>query len=293
MSPAAGLERGDGVAGDDVHRGRRGRRSVITGRPRPTAAACRWRCGSWVRQLAQLVDLGTPRSRVVPAAVADSTYDEPGTAGVVELELLGAQAERVAAERGAAAGPDPGHQRAAAGCRRESSSAPLPNSAIAQSPAELSEPGAEYPGDRPERIFVSSPSSREVSITRPTCGSCSGAVMTLVISHGWLLTGAPSVRWAWARMCARVLNRPPGVRLSMRLSPDLSRLVKPSGVLAGHQHLVGHRRAVRRHGRAAVRLGRPGPRPVRPARFGAGGGLEQLLQFDVLVELLELPVPLV
>ena len=143
---------------------------------------------------------------------------EPWTLGVVELELLCAQADRVAAERGAAAGPDPGHQRQRPAAVGEQFGA-VAEQRDRASPAELSQPGGEHPDDWPDAYLVTA-IDPDVSTTRPTCGSCSGAVITLVISHGWLLTGTPSVRWAWARMCARVLNRPPGVRLSMRFSPS-------------------------------------------------------------------------
>ena len=47
---------------------------------------------------------------VGPAAVGEDV-DESGAAGVGHLELVGDELDRVAGERGAAAGPDPGDER--------------------------------------------------------------------------------------------------------------------------------------------------------------------------------------
>ena len=60
-------------------------------------------------QFAQLVDLLYAGLSVRPSAVTDHIL-ESRPAGVCELEVLGAQADRVAAERGAAAGADPRDQ---------------------------------------------------------------------------------------------------------------------------------------------------------------------------------------
>ena len=171
-----------------------------------------------------------------------------------------------------------------------SSSAPLPNRAIAHRPPNSLQAGAEHPGDRAERVLV--------------CAHRAGCVdheadVRFLQRRGDDLGDLPRV--GGDGRADRPLGVRPhvgaGVESTARgafvdpLEPDLARLVHPPGVLARHLHLVGHRRAVD----AAVGQppGRhPGAAPSPAGRLGLGGRLQQRLQVEVLVQLLELALAL-
>ena len=89
---------------------------------------------------------------VGPAAVTQD-IDEAGAAGVCHLELLAEQLDRVAGERGPAAGLDPGHERQRPRPVGEQRGAVAEQGGGAAS-ADLSEAVGEDPADRPERVLV-------------------------------------------------------------------------------------------------------------------------------------------
>ena len=89
---------------------------------------------------------------VRPAAVTQD-IDEAGAAGVGHLELLAEQLDRVAGERGPAAGLDPGDERQRPRAVGEQRGAVAEQGGGAAS-ADLSEAVGEDPADRPERVLV-------------------------------------------------------------------------------------------------------------------------------------------
>ena len=183
-------------------------------------------------------------------------------AGVVELELLGAQAERVTAERGAAAGADPGYERQRPAAVGEQFGA-VAEQRDRASPAELSKAGGEHPGDRPERIFVSAHRARgvdhegDVRLLQRRGDDLGDLPRVAAHRHAECALGLGAHVRAGVESPARgalvdALQRPPlglGEAVGRTGGPSASR--RPS---AGGS----------RHARAAVRSGRPVPRPVRP-----------------------------
>ena len=93
-----------------------------------------------------------PGAGVRPAAVGEDV-DEPGAARVGHLELVGDELDRVAGERGAAAGADPGNERQRPGAVGEQRGAVAEQGGRAAA-ADLAQPVGEDPGDRPERVLV-------------------------------------------------------------------------------------------------------------------------------------------
>ena len=93
-----------------------------------------------------------PGAGVRPAAVGEHV-DEPGAARVGHLELVGDELDRVAGERGAAAGADPGNE-----CERLVSVGQQRGAVAEQRgrapAADLAQPVGEDPGDRSERVLV-------------------------------------------------------------------------------------------------------------------------------------------
>ena len=89
---------------------------------------------------------------VGPASVREHVH-ESGAAGVCHLELLAEQLDRVAGERGAAAGLDPGNERQRSRPVGEQGDAVAEQGGGA-APADLSEAVGEDPADRSERVLV-------------------------------------------------------------------------------------------------------------------------------------------
>ena len=233
------------------------------------------------------------RTRATPAWVSAQPpsrehVHESGAAGVCHLELLAEQLDRVAGERGAAAGLDPGNERQRSRPVGEQGDAVAEQGGGAAS-ADLSEAVGEDPADRSERVLVG--------------GHRAGGVdhqsdVRLLDRRGDLPGDPPRVgadgpsglSLRFAAGVGAAVEPPAGGALVDPLGALRHCLPQPGGVAAGLLDLVWCRWSVDASvGHPAGRHPGPASRAPRGALLAAGCRVrEHLLQVDVRVELLEL-----
>ncbi len=207
------------------------------------------------------------RIRVTPAwvsahAPSREQVEESGAAGVGHLELLAEQLDRVAGERGPAAGLDPGDERQRPCAVGEQRGAVAEQGGGAAS-ADLSEAVGEDPADRPERVLVGAhraarvdhqPDVRLLDRRRDLPGD--PPRMGADGPSGLPLRLAAGVGAAVEPPAGRALVDPPG---AVR-----QRLAQPGGVAAGVLDLVG------RGGSVDAAVGHPAGRHPGPSPPSAG-----------------------
>src|SRR3954454_17152429 len=193
---AGGAECLDRVRGDDVEAvGGVGEHADAAGLDGQRLGADR-QGDRWGAEVGQPADLAHAGLGVVPAAVGDDV-DRARPAGGFNVEVFGAAGDRVAGERGAAAGADRGdlwHRRGA----------------VAQQLGGVAEEDggglAPIAGNAVVTIQTIGPSAYswaciepEVSTTSSAWGCSSGAVISRVSVQGWLAMGRPVARSKRAR----------------------------------------------------------------------------------------------
>ena len=224
---------------------------------------------------------------VGPASVREHVH-ESGAAGVCHLELLAEQLDRVAGERGAAAGLDSGNERQRPRPVGEQGDAVAEQGGGAAS-ADLSEAVGEDPADGSERVLVGGHRAGGVDYQSD---------VRLLDRRGDLPGDPPRVGadgpsglpLRFAAGVGAAVEPPAGGALVDPLGALRHRLPQPGGVAAGLLDLVWCRWSVDASvGHPAGRHPGPASRATRGALPAAGCRVgEHLLQVDVRVELLEL-----